>query len=231
MRWLTGAMAIAAIAAAVAWLPMGAYLARLLEAVRGTGPWGPVVLALAYVVATVLFVSGAVMTLGSGFLFGLAVGTLTVSLGSIVGASAAFGIGRWIARGWVQRKLAHSRRWQALDEAVGRQAFKTVLLVRLSPVFPFVLTNYAFSLTNIRFREFFLASWIGTLPGTLLYVYLGSTAKDLTDIVRGTYQGGMVRNIALVAGLLATVVVTTIIARAARSALKRASAVGEDVGV
>lgn len=222
-RIAIGTLAAAAVAAAIAWLPVGSYLSWLLEAVRELGPWGPVLLALAYAVGTVLFVSGAPMTLGAGFLFGVASGTLTVSLGSIVGASAAFWIGRRLARGWVERQLADSRRWRTLDEAVGRQAFQTVLLVRLSPLFPFVLTNYAFSLTKIRFRDFFWASWLGMLPGTLLYTYLGSTAKDLTDIVRGTYQGGLAQQIALGVGLLATVVVTIMLSRAARSALRRAA--------
>lgn len=217
-----GALAIAVIAAAIAWLPVASCLTWLLEMVRRLGPWGPVLLALAYVPATVLLVSGAPMTLGAGFLFGVPVGTLTVSLGGIAGASAAFWIGRRLARDWVESKLAHHRHWRALDEAVSRQAVKTVLLVRLSPVFPFVVTNYAFSLTNIRFRDFFWASWIGTLPGTMLYAYLGWTAKDLTDIVRGKYQGGLAQHIALGVGMVATVVVTTLISRAARSALQLA---------
>lgn len=221
-RIAISAFAVAVIAAAIAWLPVASCLTWLLEMVRGLGPWGPVLLALAYVPATVLFVSGAPMTLGAGFLFGVAKGTLTVSLGSIVGASTAFWIGRRLARDWVESKLAHHRHWRALDEAVSRQAVKTVLLVRLSPVFPFVMTNYAFSLTNIRFRDFFWASWIGMLPGTLLYAYLGSTAKDLTDIVRGTDQGGLAQHIALGLGLVATVVVTMLISRAARSALQLA---------
>lgn len=221
-RIAIGVLALAAIAAAIAWLPGASYLSWLLEAVRDLGPWGPVLLALAYVPATVLLVSGAPLAMGAGFLFGVPVGTLAVSLGGIAGASAAFWIGRHRARGWMRRKLTHRPRWRALDEAVGQHAAKTVLLVRLSPLFPFVLANYAFSLTKIRFRDFFWASWIGTLPGTALFAYLGSTAKDLTDILRGTYEGGWVRGIALGVGLVATVVVTALISRAARAALERA---------
>lgn len=218
----------AAIGAALMLLPVKQYLQELLQAVRAMGAWGPVILALVYVVATVFMIPGSIMTLGAGFLFGVAIGTVTVSLGSVAGASAAFLIGRTVARGWVEEKVAQNRRFRALDEAIGREGFKIVLLIRLSPVFPFVFTNYALALTRICFRDFVLASWIGMLPGTLLYVYLGSTLKSLAELASGGYHGGTAQNVFFALGLAATFVVTVVITRVARAALKQAAPLDND---
>lgn len=218
----------AAIAATLVLLPVKQYLEELLQAVRALGAWGPAILALAYIAATVLLIPGSIMTLGAGFLFGVPIGTVTVSLGSVAGASVAFWVGRTAARGWVEEKVAHNRRFHALDEAIGREGFKIVLLIRLSPVFPFVFTNYALALTRIRFRDFVLASWIGMLPGTLLYVYIGSTLKSLAELASGGYQGGTAQNVVFALGLVATFVVTVVITRVARGALKQAAPLDDD---
>lgn len=195
------------------------FMERLADAVREAGPWGPVLMGAIYVVATILFVPGGLLTLLAGFLFGVVKGTITVSLASVTGAAAAFWLGRSVAHGWVQRRFAHSRLFRAIDAAVNRQSFKIVLLVRLSPVFPFVFTNYAFSLTKIRFRDFLLASWIGMLPATVLYVYLGSLAQNLAQITSGDVRGNGLRTILLVLGVCATAAVVVVTARAARAAL------------
>jgi uncharacterized membrane protein YdjX (TVP38/TMEM64 family) len=214
-------VASAAVAAAVLIrLPVKSYLAQFAQGVQEAGPWGSVLLGALYVVATVLFVPGGLMTLLAGFLFGVVEGTITVSLASVLGASAAFWIGRTVAHDWVQRRFAQSLRFQAINAAVNRRSFKIVLLVRLSPVFPFVVTNYAFSLTKIRFRDFLLASWLGMLPATVFYVYLGSLAQNVAEIASGRLGGDGSRTILLVVGALATAAVVIVTARAARSALR-----------
>ena len=228
LRILAVALFGGATAAAFVWLPVKQYLAALLQAVRGAGPWGPVLLALAYVLTTVLLVPGSIITLGAGFLFGVPIGTVAVSVGSVAGASAAFGIGRTIARSWVEKKTAQNPRFRALDEAVGREGFKIVLLIRLSPVFPFVFTNYALALTSVRFRDFLLASWIGMLPGTVLYVYLGSTIKSLAEAASGSPRGGTAQNVFFWFGLLVAGLVTVVITRTARAALKRAAPLADE---
>ena len=210
---------LAAAAAALAWLPLGEAMATTLEAVRGLGAWGPLALIVVYVVATILFVPGAVLTVGAGFLFGVPLGVPLISLASVLAASAAFAIGRTVARRWIEAKVAANRRFRALDEAIGRHGFKIVILMRLSPIFPYALTNYAFAVTRIPFRDFLLASWIGMLPGTLLYVWLGSALKSVAEIVTGQYQGGAAQSVFLVVGLLATVAATVYLTRLARAAL------------
>ncbi len=118
-----------------------------------------VVVVAAYVVSCVLMLPGSVLTIGAGIVFGLALGVVTVSAGSTLGACVAFLVGRTIARDWVARRVADNPKWRAIDEAVGRQGFKIVLLTRLSPVFPFNLQNYGYGLTAVSFWKHALASW------------------------------------------------------------------------
>ena len=213
---------VAAVVAAFVLLPVRDLLVGFLSWIQGFGAWGPVLLAAAYVPASLLFVPGSILTLGAGFLFGVGVGTVAVSVGSVMGAAAAFLAGRTLARGWVERKVAASPRFRALDRAVGRQGFKIVLLTRLSPIFPFNLLNYAYGATPVTFRDYFVASWIGMLPGTLLYVYLGSAVKSLADLVSGNIQGGLGQKVFFGLGLLATAALTVLITRIARGALRGA---------
>ena len=148
-----------------------------------------------------------------------------------MGASLAFWLGRTLARGLVEKRLAGNSRFNALDQAVAAGGFKIVLLTRLSPLFPFTLLNYAFGLTKVRFRDYVLASWIGMLPGTVMYVYLGSTVKELADVAAGKVEGGPARLVLFFVGLAATVVVTVYVTRLARRALRQAVPEAETEGV
>ena len=185
----------------------------------GSAHWGAAILAGMYILACVLFIPGSVLTLGAGFALGLIWGTVAVSVGATLGASAAFLIGRTIGRRWIEGKLSKNQKFNAIDEAVGKQGFKIVLLTRLSPIFPFNLLNFAFGTTKVSFRDYFLASWIGMIPGTIMYVYFGTTLKSLADVVAGKVEGGLAQNIMLIVGLIATVIVTVFITRVARKAL------------
>jgi uncharacterized membrane protein YdjX (TVP38/TMEM64 family) len=102
-----------------------------------------VLLGAAYVPAALLFVPGSLLTLEAGFAFGVVRGTIAVSLGSVLGASAAFLAGRTLARGLIEGRISRNPKFQAIDRAVGEQGFKIVLLTRLSPIFPFNLLNQA----------------------------------------------------------------------------------------
>src|SRR5947207_1363258 len=196
---------------------------------RGSA-WGPVVFAAVYVLAC-LVLPGSLITLAAGSLFGVVVGTAVVSLSSVTGASLAFGLGRTLARGLIEKRVAGNPRFRALDQAVAAGGFKIVLLTRLSPLFPFTLLNYAFGLTKVRFRDYVLASWIGMLPGTVMYVYLGSTVKELANIAAGSTEGGPARRVLFFVGLAATVVVTVYVTRLARQALRQAVPDAEMEGV
>lgn len=215
----------AIVAAGVVLLPVRAYLARFLESVTELGIWGPPLVIAFYVIACLLFIPGSLVTLGIGFLFGVVRGTAIVSVGSTLGATAAFLAGRTLAWEWIERRIASGPRFRAVDRAVGRNGFKIVLLVRLSPLFPFNLTNYVFGLTEVRLRDYVLASWIGMLPGTVMYVYLGSAAKSLADLAAGRVEGTVGQQVLFAAGLVGTVVVTVLLTRIARRALREAVAI------
>ncbi len=181
--------------------------------------WG--VFSLFYIAAVVLLLPGSLLTLGAGYLFGLGYGFAVVSFSSTVGASLAFLLGRFVARAWVDSKLASMPRFAALDRAIGDRAAIAVLLIRLSPVFPFNLINYAMGLTKVRFSTFVLFSWLGMMPGTILYVYVGSIAQDLTTLFSGDLDAGAAGNWLFYAGLVATLILTVGLTRVAGNALNQ----------
>lgn len=191
--------------------------------VDGLGPWGPVVFVAGYALATVAFVPGSLLTLAAGALFGLARGTVLVLVAATLGASLAFLVARYLARDLVERRLAGDERFAAIDRAVGVEGRKIVFLLRLSPLVPFNLLNYALGLTRVGFADYLLAS-AGMVPGTLLYVYYGKVAGDVARLT----GGGTVRRdagyyVILGLGLVATVLVTAVLTRAARRALREAA--------
>lgn len=192
-----------------------------LESLRRKGAWGMIAFVAAYVVACVCLLPGSLLTLGAGAVFGLARGFMLVSLASTLGATASFLIGRFAARDWVAGRAARHPRFAAIDAAVGEEGWRMVGLLRLSPVFPFNLLNYALGLTRVRLRDYLVASWIGMMPGTLLYVWLGAAAGDAVGLAKGRQARQPVEWVLYAAGLLATVWVTVRITRLSRAALAR----------
>ena len=200
---------------------IGPFLRQVLQTVSELGPWGPAAFLLVYVAATVLLLPGSILTLGAGFVFGLGWGTVLVSASSTLGATASFLIGRHLAREWVAGKMRAYPRFAAVDDAVAGEGWKIVGLTRLSPAFPFNLLNYAFGITQVKVRHYVLASWLGMLPGTILYVYIGSLAGDLAALgaegrTRTTEEWAF-----YLVGLLATVIVTFYVTRLARRVLDK----------
>ena len=201
----------------------GGYLPQFARWVEGLGVWGPVVFTTGYVIATVAFVPGSLLTLAAGAIFGLVRGAVYVFIAATLGASAAFLVARYVARSAIERRLAGNPRFAAIDGAVGAQGRKIVFLLRLSPVFPFNLLNYGLGLTQVRFVDYLVAS-LGMIPGTLLYVYYGKLAGDVAALAGGAaVEKGTGYYAVLVLGLVATVIVTTLVTRTARSALRDAT--------
>mgnify|MGYP006268085527 CR=1 FL=1 len=196
-------------------------LRTLLDRIAAMGWQGAAVFVAVYTLATVLFIPGSILTLGAGLVYGLGPGTLIVSLASTAGAAAACAVGRFLARDWVRRRIAGNERFAAIDEAVGREGWKIVLLTRLSPVFPFNLLNYAYGLTGVSLPAYTAASWAGMLPGTLMYVYIGSLAGSLATLGSEGGPGGALQWAGYIVGLLATVGVTVVVTRIARRALNQ----------
>jgi uncharacterized membrane protein YdjX (TVP38/TMEM64 family) len=205
-------------------------LRAALERIAGLGMLGPVLFVGLYVAATVLFLPGSILTLGAGVVFGVARGVVVVSVAATLGATAAFLVGRYLARDWVARRIQGNPRFAAIDQAVAREGWKIVGLTRLSPVFPFNLLNYAFGLTRVRLGHYVLASWLGMLPGTLMYVYVGSLAGDLATLGAGARTRTPAEWALYGVGLLATVAVTVHVTRLARRALGRRIGIAERGG-
>jgi len=192
-------------------------LKQAIDWVGQLGPWGPIIFIAIYIAAAVLFIPGSVLTLGAGAVFGVVWGSIYVSIASTLGATAAFLVGRYLARDAIARKIEGNERFAAIDKAVAGEGWKIVGLTRLSPVFPFTLLNYAFGLTQVKLWHYMLASWIGMMPGTIMYVYLGSLAQAATgDRARTTGEWVLYG-----VGLLATVVVTVFVTRVAKKALAK----------
>jgi len=216
-KWLVYIGVAAALFMVAKYFHVQDQLKQALDWVGGLGPWGAVAFVALYVVATVFFIPGSVLTLGAGALFGVVYGSIYVSIGSTLGATCAFLVGRHLARDAIARKIEGNERFAAIDKAVGREGWKIVGLTRLSPVFPFTLLNYAFGLTGVKLRDYVLASWIGMMPGTLMYVYLGSLAKAAAGEHTRTTGEWVLYGV----GLLATIVVTAFVTRIAKQALAK----------
>ena len=217
LQLLLGALALAALV--LLGRQLGGVVAEGARRIEGLGAWAPAAFVAAYALAAVALIPGSVLTLAGGALFGLLRGTLFVFAGATLGACGAFLIARYLARGAVERRIAGNPRFAAIDRAVAREGRKIVFLLRLSPVFPFSLLNYALGLTRVRFADFLVAS-LGMLPGTVLYVYYGKVLGDVAQVA----AGAKVRHDAgywtlLAVGLLATVAVTFVVTRTAKRAL------------
>jgi uncharacterized membrane protein YdjX (TVP38/TMEM64 family) len=199
--------------------------------VESLGIIGPIAYMIIYNLATLLFIPGSLLTLKGGCLFGVFWGSVYVLIGATVGATLAFLIGRYYTRDWVARQIAQHPKFQAINQAITKEGWKIVLLTRLSPIFPFNLLNYALGVTQISLKDYILGS-LGIIPGTVMYVYIGSLATDLamadlnhqpvtpeTQILQWVMQG---------LGLIATVGVTVYVTKIAQKAL--AASVVMEVG-
>src|ERR1043166_2896553 len=219
LRWKWGLYATAGVAIVLAlkYFHVQDLLKAALDWIGKLGPWGPVIFVGLYIVATVLFIPGSVLTLGAGAVFGVVLGSIFVSISATLGATAAFLVGRYLARDAIARKIEKNEKFATIDRAVAQEGWTIVFLTRLSPVFPFTLLNYAFGLTRVRLSHYVLASWIGMIPGTVMYVYLGS----LVNVGAGHRQRTTGEGVLYGVGLLDTVAVTTLVTRVARKALAK----------
>ncbi len=181
--------------------------------VDSIGIWGPFAFAAGYAIATVAMVPGSLLSLVAGAIFGLGTGVATVFIGASVGATLAFLISRYGARSWVEQKLEGYEKFASIDRAIGDEGLKIVILLRLSPLFPFNLLNYALGLTSVRLREYVFAH-LAMLPATFLYVYYGRLAGAVAEIASNSgtpRDGGYYALLGL--GLVATLIVITIVTK------------------
>ena len=160
--------------------------AALEQWVRDAGMAGPVVFMLVYVLGTVLFLPGSVLTLAGGALFGPVLGTFYNLTGATLGATLAFLLARYIASEWVERKTGG--RLKQLKEGVEGEGWRFVAFVRLVPLFPFNLLNYALGLTRVKLSHYIIASYLCMLPGAIAYTYLGYAGREAVAGGEGLIQ-------------------------------------------
>ncbi len=212
---------------AMKFLPVQQWLQTFNDWVAQMGTTGIFIFIGVYAVATVLLAPGAILTIGAGFAFGLWKGFLAVSAGATIGAALAFLVARFIARGKIETIAQRNDKFRRIDNAIGHRGAKLIFLLRLSPVIPFNLSNYFYGLTAVKFWPYVLASWIGMMPGTFLYVYVGTAGKAAVATAGGgaTLKHGWQYWTFLCVGLAATIIVTIWVTKIARDAVKKDAAI------
>lgn len=222
-KWVALGAALVLLSVAVSFLPVGQWVKSFTDWVRHLGVAGAFVFIGVYAVAAVLFLPGAIFTIAAGLIYGIVGGTAVALIGATLGASLAFLVGRYLLRKRIESSFKKNKKFGAIDEAIGKQGWKIVGLLRLSPLIPFNVSNYFYGVTSIGFLPYVLASFVGMLPGTLLYAYLGAigqaglggAGKKGHSPLEWTFLG---------IGLLATIGVTIFVSHLAKKALKKKGA-------
>lgn len=208
---------------ALAGREVGPWIPRFTAWVDSLGPLGPLVFILGYAAGCVLLVPGALITLAAGATFGLVRGSIYVFAGASLGATLAFLVSRHLARRLVERHLGADPRLRAIDGAIASQGRRVVLLLRLSPLIPFTLLNYALGLTRVRLVDYVIGC-VGMIPATIMYTYSGTLAGEAARLAAGEAPPrGPLEYAFMAAGLAATVVATWLVTRAAKAALREAT--------
>lgn len=222
-KWTLAGLLIITLSVLAAFLPVKIWLRAFIEWVEHLGPWGVVIFIGAYALATVLFLPGWIFTVSAGLIYGIVGGTLIALTGAVIGASLSFLIARYLLRRNIEDFSNRNPRFKAIDQAIGQQGWKIIGLLRLSPLIPFNLSNYLYGITSIRFGAYVIVSAICMIPGTLLYAYLGAIGK--ASVSGGASQRSPWQYVLLAVGLVATILVTILVSRIARNALKKSGAV------
>ena len=218
-------LALAALFAGLVWaiyaFPVADRVIAVLAWVQTHPVEGAVVFLLTVIAGSVFFVPGSTWMLLAGYLFGFAAGLPLALLAVTLGAQAAFLAGRLLARDWVAERVANRRRLAAIETGLREQAFVIVALTRLSLVMPFNLLNYGYGITSVGAGVHFAATFVGMALPTALYVWLGTLARNIGQILSGDATPGSVGYLAAGVGIVAIALITWIMHRAASRALHR----------
>ncbi|MDP3772805.1 MAG: TVP38/TMEM64 family protein [Gemmatimonadales bacterium] len=219
MKKRSALLIVAFLALVVAGRYLGRYLPGFAEWVNGFGPWGAAVFVATYTAACVALAPASLMMLAAGAVFGAAKGVLVAWVAATLGATASFLVARHAARGAVERYLERHATFSALDDALSRQGWKLVILLRLSPIFPYNLLNYALGLSRVSLGGY-LVAMLGMIPGTFLLVSSGAIAGDVAAVAGGVRLAhGWPYYAVLGLGIGATVLATLRITRVTRRVL------------
>jgi uncharacterized membrane protein YdjX (TVP38/TMEM64 family) len=216
-------LVVVALISAAWYFNLGSLAEKFFLEIQALGTLGVLLFIVVYAVACVLIMPVTLLSLAAGATYGLSSGFIYVTIGANLGAAAAFLLGRYFVRKTVQEKLDKYPRFSALDRAIAERGWQIVLLCRLSPVFPFNMLNYFFGLSQVRFKHYVIATLVGMLPSSFLFLYIGSLAGDInradSDVVTFSLR---------ILGLLATLAATLYIAGIARRSIEIHSSVRRD---
>jgi uncharacterized membrane protein YdjX (TVP38/TMEM64 family) len=221
-KWIVLVLTVAGLIVASVLLPVKDWVRSFINWVQQLGPLGVVVFIVSYALATVLFLPGWIFTVGAGLIYGIVGGTLAALCGAVIGATLAFIVARYFVRKNIEDYAKKNPRFQAIDEAIGKNGWKIIGLLRLSPLIPFNLSNYFYGITAVSLKAYIAISAVGMIPGTLLYAYLGAIGK--AGISGEKTQHSSAQYILLGVGLIATIAVTVLVSRIAKNALKKSGA-------
>jgi uncharacterized membrane protein YdjX (TVP38/TMEM64 family) len=197
------------------------WLAPVILKLSQLGPWGPVLFVLLYVAAAVTLAPAFFLTVAAGAMFGVWRGSLIVFVGASLGASAVYVLGRPMSRSRLMARVTRDRRVAAVRDAVAGQGAWVMFLLRLSPLVPFNILNYALALSGVRYTDFAIALF-GMIPAIVMYTYYGKVVGDVAALAAGvSAPRGAEYYALLMVGLVATIISTTMITRAARRAIER----------
>ena len=206
---------------------MADWLAPVVLRLADLGPWGPLFFILAYVVASITLAPAFPLTLAAGAVFGLWRGTMLVYVGAVLGSSAVYALAHPLARSRFLRWIDNDPRVAAVHHALVGEGLWIMFLLRLSPLVPYNLLNYALALSGVAYRDYLLAS-VGMLPAIIMYTYYGKVVGDVAALAAGVAPPrGPEYYLLLTIGLVATVLATTMITKAAR----RQIAAGKKSGI
>ena len=213
-KWIAAGVLAAALIAAWILLPIKEWVGWFRGWIAELGPWGALMFAGVYIVATVLLVPVSVLTIVAGLAFGLGWGFALVVFSATIGATLAFLVSRYLVHDRVKILVETRPRFKAVNVAVSKEGWKIVALLRLSPWVPFNLQNYFYGITDIKLLHYVPATFVGIMPGTMLYVYLGAAGTAASGEGHGPLEWGF-----FAAGLIATLMVVFWVTKKAKEIL------------
>jgi uncharacterized membrane protein YdjX (TVP38/TMEM64 family) len=198
------------------------WLTSAMETIRAAGPTGALWFVVLYVALGVVFLPASILTVGAGAVYGWGEGTVLVAVASTAGAALNFFTSRYLARGWIERRLESRPRFRALAHAIGSRGWPLILLSRLSPIFPHSIVSYAAGLTRIGAMRFMGVSFLGFLPLSAAYAYAGAVLGRFAAVKAGAAEPDPFATGVWFAGLAFTLLVTILGARLVTSAFRDA---------
>lgn len=203
--------------------PVGQWLLTVLTWVEGLGIWGPMVFVLLYLPACILMFPDVLPNAAAGAIWGVGVGVLAVSFGRALGSMATFLLMRRLGRRCLEQRMAADPRFAAVSDAVGREGFRIVALLRLCPIFPAIMLNYGLGLTRVSLGAFVAGTFLGMIPRTLFIAYVGSGTRTVAGVVNGDIGAGPAGTGYYLAGLLVSLVIVIVLARKAKRLIDEAA--------